>query len=612
MPSISPTNNAPNSLGKTSSYNGAILKSNKLLQKVDKTFEGAWFQDNPDENSGYRFIPPDPMGAAGKNLLVAVVNSMIEARNKGGALKWRDGLLDFFSPLNPGSFPFDPKIVYDHYRDRFLVVALEQATGSASVDPNNISRILLAVSKSANPKNAGDWRFQAIDAKTIVIGAFEGWADYPGFEVDEEAVYITANIFTFVPFGFYGGSRVWIADKGLYTGASSSVNIYDPYALSGGLETTTMPAEVFGQNGAGDGVGTYLVSAGWTDGFGPGFTDYVEVVRIDDPLGSPVFTAEFVDIGDIDDALIALPDAPQAGSPYLIEVNDRRALDAVWRDGYLWLTSTALPNFGDDAGETTAYWVKLNTMSVPAQVTLQDIGFIGGEDIAEGTYTSFPAVAVNRDGTAKFGFSASAPTIFAGAYVTGRTANDPAGTVRPSEVIKEGEAPYKRFFGGSRNRWGDYSGISVDPTNDDFVWVFNEYAAEPGSPTNGSQGVEDGRWGTAWGRAKFVGPATLGKTSAVLALVPEKFELQQNYPNPFNPSTIIEYSIPKASNVNISVYNNLGQLVKTLISETEEEGFYSAVWDGTNQNGVKLASGMYIYKISANNFVESKKMILLK
>lgn len=609
LPSVSPTNGEPNVLGKTGSYNGSLLKSNKLLQKVDKTFDGFWFEDNPDENSGFRFIPPDPIGAAGKNLLVAVVNSMIEARTKGGAFKWREGLFEFFSPLNPGSFPFDPKIVYDHYSDRFLVVALEQATGAASVDPNNISRILLAVSKNANPKNAADWRFQAINAKSIVFGSFEGWADYPGFEVDEEAVYITSNIFTFVPFGFYGGVRLWIADKGLYNGGSSAVNVYDPYALSGGLATTTMPAEVFGENGAGDGVGTYLVSySGLTDGV----DEYVQFVRVEDPLGTPAFFADFVNIGDIDDIASALPDAPQAGSAYGIEVNDRRALDAVWRDGYLWVVSTTLPNFGDEAGETTAFWVKLNTMSVPDTVILEDVGFIGGEDIAEGTFTFFPAVAVNRDGTAKFGFSASAQTIFAGAYVTGRTSNDPAGTVRSSEVIKEGEAPYKRFFGGTRNRWGDYSGIAVDPTNDDFVWVFNEYAAEPGSPSTGSQGLEDGRWGTAWGRAKFVGPASLGKSSAVLALVPEKFELQQNYPNPFNPTTLIEYALPKTSNVNLSIYNSLGQLVKTLISETKEEGFHTAVWDGTNQNGAKLASGMYIYKITTNNFVQSKKMILLK
>jgi hypothetical protein len=135
-------------------------------------------------------------------------------------------------------------------------------------------------------------------------------------------------------------------------------------------------------------------------------------------------------------------------------------------------------------------------------------GSIGGEDIAPGTFTYFPALAVNRLGAVSFGFSASAPTIFAGAFVTGRSPFDVPGTVRQSEVVREGVAPYKRFFSGPRNRWGDYSGMAVDPSNDDFYWVFNEYADEPGSPTNGSQGPEDGRWGTAWARAKFVGGGT--------------------------------------------------------------------------------------------------------
>ena len=367
----------------------------------------------------------------------------------------------------------------------------------------------------------------------------------PGFEVDEEAVYITANMFTIVPFGFFGGVRLWIVDKGVgggddddddggsgggfYAGGPAVVTVDDPYAATGipGFASTTMPAHVFapssegdddddggervGVGGPGSTLGTFLVSySGLTFG-GPFAPEAINVITVDDPLGNiggPFFSQEFVVIGDIEDiggvfGFPPLPDAPQAVEPIPIEVNDRRALDAVWRDDALWLTTTIIPNSGVDVGETSAHWIQLDTSSGPGSIILADEGNIGGEDIAPGTFTFFPSVAVNGNGEAKFGFSASAASIFAGAFVTGRQPADAPGSVQGSETVKAGEGPYKRFFGGTRNRWGDYSGISVDPSNDKFFWVFNEFAATPGSPGVGSMGPEDGRWGTAWARCKF-------------------------------------------------------------------------------------------------------------
>jgi hypothetical protein len=168
------------------------------------------------------------------------------------------------------------------------------------------------------------------------------------------------------------------------------------------------------------------------------------------------------------------------------------------------MTTTIRPNAGPDLNQTTAHWFELDTSVGVA--TLVQQGDIGGEDIAPGTYTFFPSVALNRFGAAAFGFSASAPTIYAGAFVTGRSPFDAPGTVRHSELVHAGLAPYVRTFGGGRNRWGDYTGIATDPANNDFYWVFNLYADTPGTPTGPpSFPFEDGRWGTAWARVKFVG-----------------------------------------------------------------------------------------------------------
>jgi hypothetical protein len=505
---------------------GAYLERPVFLDRifVDRQFEGFRFADNLTE-ADTLIIPPDPIGAAGHSRVIAVGNAMIEARDKGGALQWRAGLPSFFAPLSgtldcftdPDCVITDPKIVYDEREDRFVVVALHFVIGTASVSPTNVSRILLAVSKDGNPQGPtpADWHFLAINAKQVIprrvapppapLVPFDHWADYPGFEVDEEAVYITANMLTFVPFGSFGGSRLWIVAKGagtggVYDGGPGTVTVHNPYA-GGGLPTTTMPALVQGPGGAGPSVGTYLVSSGIFNSTG---IDFVQVVRVDDPLGragGPSFVRTLLPVGDI--GTPSLLGAPQFGSPVRINTNDGRALDAVWQNDRLWITTTIRPNAGPDLNQTTAHWFELDTSA--GVVTLVQQGNIGGEDIAPGTYTFFPSVAVNRFGAVAFGFSASAPTIYAGAFVTGRSPFDEPGTVRHSEVVHAGLAPYVRTFGGGRNRWGDYSGIATDPSNDDFYWVFNEYADTPGDATGPPLPLEDGRWGTAWARAKFVG-----------------------------------------------------------------------------------------------------------
>jgi len=94
--------------------------------------------------------------------------------------------------------------------------------------------------------------------------------------------------------------------------------------------------------------------------------------------------------------------------------------------------------------------------------------------------------------------------------------------------------------------------------------------------------------------------------------VPDDFGLAQNYPNPFNPETKIRFQLPMTGKVVLKVYNVLGQEVRTLVNNEMKAGYHSIVWDGRNSAGVRVASGIYIYRIKAGKFVASKKMTLLK
>ena len=100
---------------------------------------------------------------------------------------------------------------------------------------------------------------------------------------------------------------------------------------------------------------------------------------------------------------------------------------------------------------------------------------------------------------------------------------------------------------------------------------------------------------------------------AVVETKPESFALADNYPNPFNPTTTIQYALPQAADVELTVYNVFGQPVRTLVAEHQSAGRYAVEWDATNDSGHSLSSGMYFYRLQAGGaFLEVKKMLLLK
>ena len=98
------------------------------------------------------------------------------------------------------------------------------------------------------------------------------------------------------------------------------------------------------------------------------------------------------------------------------------------------------------------------------------------------------------------------------------------------------------------------------------------------------------------------------------ARLPKVFSLAQNSPNPFNPATTISYSVPEGTlvQVKLTVYNIRGQLVRTLVDEVREPGSYTVYWDGRNDAGRQVASGVYFYRMRAGDFVQTRKMVLLK
>jgi flagellar hook assembly protein FlgD len=93
---------------------------------------------------------------------------------------------------------------------------------------------------------------------------------------------------------------------------------------------------------------------------------------------------------------------------------------------------------------------------------------------------------------------------------------------------------------------------------------------------------------------------------------PSDFSLSQNYPNPFNPVTNFQFTLPKSSHVKIEIFNIVGQKVATLVDGDMKPGLYTADWNGRDESGRTVSSGIYFYRMQAGDFSDMKKMVLVK
>jgi hypothetical protein len=110
---------------------------------------------------------------------------------------------------------------------------------------------------------------------------------------------------------------------------------------------------------------------------------------------------------------------------------------------------------------------------------------------------------------------------------------------------------------------------------------------------------------------RFVIPTDV-KDPKLGAFNPQKFELDQNYPNPFNLVTIIRYQLSRPMNVELNIIDIRGRTVRRLVNRYQETGSFVAIWDGMNELGHRVSSGLYLYKIQTDDGVDVRKMILAK
>ena len=412
-------------------------------------------------------IPPDTHLAVGPGLdqagrIVMVTNHYVQIWDKTGSIVAGPTLLNSMFPPS-GPFSFDPKILYDQHSGRFFIICLDGKS-----DTPGLSNVQIGVSSGSVPNNlSSDWTILAGSALETIDGS-ETWFDYPGIGADDNALFVTGNMFTFSSPVTFKGVKIRVFDKAALIAGNYSFNdIVLDAAQHTGL-ATVQPAHVFG---ATDNRGFYLVAR-------YGSTLY----RMINVTGAPTNpTISLHGLFPWDGGTIPTDQgADQLGSSVDLDTIAFRVMNAVYRDGHVWLCLTSDP---DNDGETEVVWQDISTNN--NSPTVFQHGYIDG--IGTNSWTYMPSIAVNEAGDAAICYTQSSTSEYAGVYYAMRVGTDPSGTFRGPALALAGVGFYDSFLDGTLDRWGDYSAAVIDPTDDCF-WMANEFAW--------TSQVDDSKWGT--------------------------------------------------------------------------------------------------------------------
>lgn len=414
------------------------------------------------------FIPPDTILAAGPNHVVEMVNSAWRAFTKSGTAA--TGLTEF---CGPGGFwtsvlpagvteCFDPKVAYDQYSGRWILLALAVDFPPAAQG----SWYLLATSLTSDP--TGLWCTRLLDATLNGSTPTSNWADFPGLGLDSQAIYITSNQFSLSTFAFQY-AKLRILNKSEVYGSCGSigwtdfVDLRDP-VITGFPVDTVQPAHSYGNPAA-----EYLLSTGAS-------TNNVVLWSVTNPVTSPTLTGVSVTTPS---SWGVPPNAAQCSATTLLDTADGRLLNTVYRYGELWTTHTVACS-----GLSCLRLLRIKPIGAPVTsgTVLDDFTFG-----AAGTFFYYPAVDTDIAGNVYVVFNRSSSSECAGVRYTGRKSSEPANSLQASALLQAGVSSYVV----TDNRFGDYSGAAPDPAVPNRAWFAGEYVAATNT------------WGTWIGSAEF-------------------------------------------------------------------------------------------------------------
>ena len=281
------------------------------------------------------------------------------------------------------------------------------------------------------------------------------WADFPNIGVDNQALYITSNMFAFGGGFQYSKIRV-IPKAGPYSGGAAPYFDFSNLKNANGTTAFTIqPCHTFGAPGV-----EYLVNTMFPSG------NTMSVWRIVNGGTAPVISRTQVTVSPYSLA----PNADQPGGLPQLNTGDIRVLHAVFRGDSIWTSFTSAHQWtAGGPNRASVQWCQIRA----ATPTVVQQGVYG----AGAAHYFYPAMCPDANGNVTMVFSRSGTTIFGQMGYTGRRATDAPGTLQGSAVLKAGVAKYVGLDSGGRNRWGDYNGVCADPANGRVIWMYSMFAS---------------------------------------------------------------------------------------------------------------------------------------
>ncbi len=423
---------------------------------------------------------------------MVALNSQVEIQTRAGTLISLVSLLNFWSSLSVSSVT-DPRVIYDPYGQRWVIVSVSDPETSASA-------VLVGVSQNSDPTAGWDLYKIAVDSS----GRF--WADFPTLGFNKNWIVVGTNIFT-IQGTFYEYANLYVLDKAdLYAGGQGLFTLLQDD--TGGFSMN--PALTYDPN-----LATLYLLESWSSANG-----LLRMSTITGPVGSEVLTVGI--------AVPAAPQswqavepalnfAPQLGSTMDIDTDDDRLDWTVYRNGSLWTAQTVFLPATGTPNRCAVQWWQIDTASADLG-GIQQFGRI--DDPSATLFFAYPSIGVNKENDMMVGYSRFSAAQYAGADLSWRMSGDPLGTLRGDTVLKAGEAAYFKDFGTGDNRWGDFSSTVVDPIDDLSLWTLQEYAAS------------NNNWGTWWGEISPGAPTPTPSFTPSATLTPSPTSSPTSTPQP--------------------------------------------------------------------------------
>jgi hypothetical protein len=477
-------------------------------------------------------VPPDTMGAVGHDAIITTTNERIIVYDRSGVVLSSASINAFWasSPGSPNPNVFDPKVLYDRFNRRFILVA---EANSQSF----ISETLIAISQTSDP--AGSYYRYVIKADPNAFASGGKWADYPSVGFNKNWIAVQVNLFGFGSISGYQGPALYVLDKAAaYSGAPGNIPTFTAsYATcvasstqEGDLGCGLAMAPAITEDNTTD---TLFLTEDWDSTAGQ-----LRLSKITGTPSAPVLTVGFQfpqapnswrfdspTIGTSGGYVLQRKQDDYVPADNRVATSDTRIQNAVLRNGSLWAVQhVLLPTVPTAAGteantpanpdnHTAIQWWQINPLLANPAAGTPPLQWARIEDpaadnchdgdrgtragcIPHGEFFSFPTISVNASNDVLIGYSRFSEVTLPKSAYSFRAAGDPPNTMRDSQTFREGVASYALSGTGAfKIRWGDFSATMVDPVNDNDFWTIQEYADFKREifPNQFSDG-----WATSW------------------------------------------------------------------------------------------------------------------